>query len=400
MESTTGEPNSRGLDVTEETKSDSYTVRPFESGDLDGFLSLYESVWGQRQTREWFDWKYGDDNPFYEEIPILVAETDGDLVGAKPHVPVRMRVGDATLIALIGTDTMVHEDHRRQGLFSRLTERTIERYADREPLLTFNYPNENSRRGYQKAGWHLLGNRNTRAFRIQDPKPFVRQFGGRKSVVAAPVAGVIARGAYSVLDALREPEDEVTVEKNPSDPPAALGAVPRRAGDPKLHVERDETFYRWWLGESESEVTNAEDDQLVERTCYVAYRRDEPVAGAIAVTYALTEPIFGEYFEYDSVTDIIDVTPVASEEADGVTCVLERLLADARDSRYVSVPENALSPDMHRAFGFVSQTHPRISSISELSGPLAVRPLGKQFTAGGVVATDPDNWIVTNAEYR
>lgn len=388
-------------DSTEVVNGDPYTVRPFEPGDIDEFLSLYESVWGRRKTRDWFDWKYGHDNPFYDEIPVLVVDNGGELVGAKPHVAIRMRAGDATRIGLIGTDTMVHEDHRRRGLFDRLVERTLERYADREPVLTFNYPNDKSRQGYRNRGWNFLGNRNTSAYRVHDPKPVVRQFGGRASVVTAPLAGLLARGAYSLLDSLRESADDVTVERNPPDPPAKLGAVPRRTGEPRLHAERDETFYRWWLDGAGSGMADTDDGELVERTCYVAYRGDDPIAGAIAITYALTEPVLAEYFEYDAVTEIIDVTPVADEQrTDGLVRVLERLLADARDSRYVSVPENALSEDLRRAFGFVSQTHPRISWISDPPGPLALRPLGNEFTVDEATITDPHDWIVTNAEYR
>lgn len=386
-------------EATEE--SGAYTIRIFDPGDKVSFLSLYESVWGRERTEAWFDWKYGVDNPFYDETPVLVAETDGEIVGAKPHVPAELRIDDRTVVGLIGTDTMVHEDHRQQGLFSRLTDRSVDRYADREPVVTFNFPNDKSKPGYRKRGWYFLGNRNTSAYRIHDLKPYVRHSLDRFGRPAAYVSGAITRGGYALLDALREPTDDVTVEVNPSDPISELGGIEPRDGTPRFHVDRSERFYDWWLKRSDFGDHGSGGDSLREESYHVAYDGDDAVAGAVSVTYDLTEPIFDGYVTYGTITNVVDVIPVASEtRVDAVSAVLESVVRESRRARYVRVPENALPEDLARTFGFISQTHPQLSSVTDLSGPLALSPLGEAFAVDGAALTDSENWIITNAEYR
>lgn len=65
---------------------------------------------------------------------MVVAEKDGDMVGAEPLLPFRLRVGPRTLDGYQPVDWIVHPDHRRQGFFSRMTEFFLEQYDDADLL--------------------------------------------------------------------------------------------------------------------------------------------------------------------------------------------------------------------------------------------------------------------------
>jgi hypothetical protein len=36
---------------------DEYSIRPFEAGDRAGYLNLFDEVFGDRPSDQWFDWK-------------------------------------------------------------------------------------------------------------------------------------------------------------------------------------------------------------------------------------------------------------------------------------------------------------------------------------------------------
>lgn len=118
----------------------SYTVRRYERGDCEGFKSLFEAVFDEPFTEAAFEWKF-EHNPHVSEIPIMVAESGGEVVGARAFLGHRIRANDRTVLALQGTDAMVHPDHRRQGIYGRLVEYTSEFYADREETIRFTFPN-------------------------------------------------------------------------------------------------------------------------------------------------------------------------------------------------------------------------------------------------------------------
>jgi hypothetical protein len=51
---------------------------------------------------------------------------------------------------------MVHPDHRRKGVFSKMNELAIEYFKEKGFALFFNFPRPASRAGYLKQGWKLV----------------------------------------------------------------------------------------------------------------------------------------------------------------------------------------------------------------------------------------------------
>lgn len=227
----------------EDGTANPYTVRRFHPEDRDGVMALDSVVWDRDRGTDWFQWKY-ERNPLVDRTPIFVAERDGEIVGARPFIPVRLRVGDVVLDALQASDTMVHPDHRRRGIFSRMTERAIEAYADGDPALIFNYPNAAARSGYEKLGWRTLDGQVT-YYRLQNPARLVSArfddtVGSLLRRVFRPLVREFRRDGCR-LDS--PPDVEITARaKTPCSTLASLyaGRVPDR-----VHVLRDEAFLRW-----------------------------------------------------------------------------------------------------------------------------------------------------------
>ncbi|WP_020378555.1 GNAT family N-acetyltransferase [Candidatus Microthrix parvicella] len=104
-----------------------------------------------------FEWKH-DHNPFGPS-PTWVAEDDnGTLVGLRTFLRWRFRRPDGTTInAVRAVDTATHPDWQGRGIFSRLTLGALDDLRDDGVDCVFNTPNDKSRPGYLKMGWHEVG---------------------------------------------------------------------------------------------------------------------------------------------------------------------------------------------------------------------------------------------------
>ena len=189
---------------------------------------IFDRNWG----RDWFRWKF-ERNPYVDHVPIVVAARNGRIVGCRAFFALEMRLRDATRIALQPCDTMVHPDHRRRGLFSRMNELALEYYADRRPAFFFNFPNERSAPGNRKHGWREVGTV-PMYYRLQDPTRFLETRIEGDGWRTAPGLRAALETAGSALErvpsspadipgvrALESDPDDVSIER-PETPPHAL----------------------------------------------------------------------------------------------------------------------------------------------------------------------------------
>jgi len=137
---------------------DGTEIRIARPEDLEEILDVCSVSLGWTDAefdRALFTWKH-DTNPFGRSL-IMVAETSGGLVAVRPFMRWRFRRGDETLTAVRAVDTATHPDARGQGLFRTLTETGLEVLRDEGAGIVFNTPNDKSRPGYLKMGWHEAG---------------------------------------------------------------------------------------------------------------------------------------------------------------------------------------------------------------------------------------------------
>ena len=339
-----------------------YDIRWYRPGDERGIVSLRNAVWDHDVDREWFRWKYRS-RSILDHVPIVVAETGGRLVGMRPFVPYRMRDGSETLVGLLHTDTIVHPDHRRQGLFTRMTEMAIDRYRDGEPAFTFGHSNANSRPGYRKMGWREFGPRRWH-YRIQAPKEcLVGMRGGVAARFAGSTLSPIARLYLGVRDRTVDLPADVTVSRSEGLAVDELAALHQRTQPDALHPVRDEAFYRWYDGDAIADIEST----------YVARRGGDPVAGV-----AVLSERGGVDVTTATVTDVEPMTG-GKEWLDGLTAIVDRLIDDYRDVAYLKAwdpfPSSVLRP-----FGFHPIDAPPLSFVTASDEELlhlTARPLGE-----------------------
>ncbi|WP_435153733.1 GNAT family N-acetyltransferase [Haladaptatus sp. DFWS20] len=361
------------------TAGDGYAVRWFEESDLSGFLSLDNAVFQRHRNDRWFRWKFVD-NPYVDHVPVFVVEKDEEIVGARPFLAFRMRAGSETVLALQPADTMVHPEHRRRGLFTRMTQHAIDHYRNGDPAFFFNFPNQRSRPGYLKLGWQIVGERET-YYRIHNPSAMFESEQGVRSRLldlTAPLttglqgmyrSRAYGSGSYSII---RQPgvNESILAELYRTNPPDAV------------HALRDETFYRWRFA-----------SPAWEQTTYVAARNDEPVVGIVVRTRTTSNGV--------TVTQLADIVPLVRSNARNraLSRLFECIIEDHADSDLLSVAKGAIPHEFLIAFGFISDTTPPLSWVSNFDCRLVALPLNcDDWSVGGKRLSQRSNWYVGFAE--
>lgn len=189
-------------------------IRPATGHDVDGILGLVRASLGDQVPfdREYWTWKH-QANPFGPS-PCLLAESDGRLAGLRAFMRWRWRAGGTEASAVRAVDTATHPDFRGQGIFNRLTLQLRDEMAREGAALVFNTPNAQSRPGYLKMGWTLVG-RSTLWVRPVRPLRFLRalrreRLGGAEGepppVEAAPAGDVLRQpGVQRLVEAAVRP---------------------------------------------------------------------------------------------------------------------------------------------------------------------------------------------------
>lgn len=357
------------------TVADEYTVRRYDSGDREGVLSLYGLQWDDRPGDDWFEWKYVSD-PYLSHVPITVAERGGEIVGAQAYLPCRIRWGNDTALALQPTDAVVHPDHRRQGLYSRITREAIDFYVDREPAFFYNFPNEAALHAQEKLGWSAV-TEVANYYRLQRATELVDPTGADRVTRALGRAADSVASAYvGIRDFSANVADDVDVTRHSSVPVDALTALYESNVPEAFHVRRDEQFYRWFF-----------DSPSYEYATYVARRDGSPVASLTTRT------------KHGRKVLVMDALPT-SDRPEALADLLAAAVADNGDANVVAASGSTLGPDLLASFGFVSDDRP---VVSRLCAPkyAAIRRLWATDEDGPVsrdALADPENWRFTFVE--
>ncbi len=171
-------------------------VRPYDDADEAAVLDLLNASLGGgpagSRPAEFFRWKHLE-NPFGRSF-MLVAETDGRIVGLRAFMRWEFMARDRRFRAVRAVDTATHPDHQGRGIFSKLTLEALDALRDQADFV-FNTPNEQSLPGYLKMGWRVVGRVPIRV-RVRRPVRFAtharswrtEDLAGDVPVVRAPLA--------------------------------------------------------------------------------------------------------------------------------------------------------------------------------------------------------------------
>ena len=134
------------------------SVRAATEHDDDAVLELLRRSLGWQPSEhdvEFFRWKHRE-NPFGVS-PAWVACVDDQIVGYRTMLRWRFEQRDGSVDAVRAVDTATHPEHQGRGIFTTLTLAAIDDLRARSVSLVFNTPNDKSRPGYLKMGWHEVG---------------------------------------------------------------------------------------------------------------------------------------------------------------------------------------------------------------------------------------------------
>ena len=102
---------------------EAYKVIPYQPAFKGEIIKLQEHLWGEDllQNKAYFEWKY-EQNPYQAEPMIYLCTYRDRLVGTTSFIGAQWQVGDREISFPYGGDSVIHPDHRNQGLFKRLNE--------------------------------------------------------------------------------------------------------------------------------------------------------------------------------------------------------------------------------------------------------------------------------------
>jgi GNAT superfamily N-acetyltransferase len=200
-------------------RGDALRIRRATAADEGGVLDLLRASLGEGtvpRTAAYWRWKHVD-NPFGAS-PVLVAEDDGRIVGLRAFMRWTFHDGARPLPAVRAVDTATHPEYQGQGIFKRLTLQLRDEMGREGAAFVFNTPNAQSRPGYLKMGWSLVG-RPTLWARAVRPARLVRALrgggpGGAEQeappIRAASVGEVLAQpGVHALVQAASRPSRRI-----------------------------------------------------------------------------------------------------------------------------------------------------------------------------------------------
>lgn len=176
---------------------------------------------GDERDRAFFRWKHLE-NPFGPS-PAWGARVGERLVAFRTLLRWELEGGERSLRLVRAVDTATDPDMQGKGLFRRLTMLAVEELSGEGVDAVFNTPNDQSRPGYLKMGWHQLG-RPTLLVQPSSPVALIRMLRAR-----------VAADKWSEPVTYGEPAAAVADEIGPV--PSERWATPRTPG-----------FLRWRYG--------------------------------------------------------------------------------------------------------------------------------------------------------
>lgn len=134
------------------------TIRRATDADLPAVLELLRASMGRADDARFetlFRWKHLE-NP-YGPSPMWVASDGDTLAGFRVFMRWEFDSSAGVKRAVRAVDTATHPDFQGRGIFTKLTMQALAEVTAEGVDFVFNTPNDNSRPGYLKMGWHELG---------------------------------------------------------------------------------------------------------------------------------------------------------------------------------------------------------------------------------------------------
>lgn len=112
--------------------------------------------WGDDERyQRLFRWKHLDNA--FGRSPMWVGTIGSEIVGFRAFMRWRFQLDGGQVEAVRAVDTATHPAHQGKGIFTKLTLQALQELQAEGVGFVFNTPNDQSRPGYLKMGWRLIG---------------------------------------------------------------------------------------------------------------------------------------------------------------------------------------------------------------------------------------------------
>jgi len=343
------------------------SVRRYRRSDREQHLDLVARVRDDADPAERFAWAY-DENPYLDRAPIFVAERGDELVAAAGLWPLRVRLGDATRIAVQPGDAVVDPEYRNRGLPDLLFGEAIDACRDGEPAVCIDL---SAASASSVPDGTDLGRLST-YYRVNDPGSILE--------LGEPLARIgraAARGYAAACDRIAPSTEPLSVDRYESVPPETFAALYRRQVPAAIHAHRDEAFYRWRFR-----------NPAWDYETYVARRDDEPVAGAVVASRRAPE-VEGR------IARVVDRVPLVLDDRDAEASLLDAVVSARSDAAAIAVHQDAFSHRTLSRFGFQRDDAVPVGNVGSPAAfcVRSLRPDG-DGPIGEYDPTDRTDWLV------
>ena len=324
----------------------------------------------------WFEWKYVT-NPEIDHVPIIGAFDRGELIGVRPLFVVPLRDRDWRGLGLEQSDAMVHPEYRRQGIFSSLVERTIERYESETNGVFFSFPNAASWGAYQKLGWKRVGPIQE-GFNLRRPGS-IGAFHGHIPTKLAYSVDLLGRSVQAVAGLGYPAPNGIETTINTDVPADRIASLAARSRPLTIHTDRTREYIRWRFQNPDWDYT-----------AYIGQIDGIDTAAVIIGT--------GTNGTVGRITRVVDIVPVTgdSEWNRTVETLLGEVLRAEAGTNVFVIPADRIPSSVRRRYGFFSDHRMPLSMVTEQTD-LVVRPIAEGIPTDRI--TDRSAWSPTFIEY-
>lgn len=352
------------------------TIRPLEEEDGQQFIGLYEIVHGTQKPMEWFEWKYAT-NPEIDHVPIIGAFAAGTLIGVRPLFVVPLRDRDWRGLGLEQSDAMVHPEYRRQGIFSSLVERTVERYETRTDSVFFSFPNAASWGAYKKLGWKRVGPVRE-GFNLHRPGSIGAIRKGIPDRLAS-TGDTLGRSIQTIAGLGYPQPNGIETTINTDVPADRIAALASRSRPLTIHTDRTSEYLRWRFRNPDWDYTT-----------FIGQIDGIDTAAIITGT--------GTNGSVGTITRVVDIIPVTGDQEwdRTIEVLLGEVLQTKSETNVFVIPADRIPSSIRRRYGFFSDHKLPLSMVTEQTD-LVVRPIADGIASSRI--TDRSAWSPTFIEY-
>lgn len=146
MEATDLSMPAKGIAEPITTGADWY-VRPFEPGDEDGLLALYERAFKRPRDRSHWRWKLLGRKAAFNLLWVAAIRGSSDgpnerIVGHYGGIPIQLKLGHQTFEAVHAVEAMTDPEFRRKGMLTALGSSAHSTWAEDGQLVVTGLPND------------------------------------------------------------------------------------------------------------------------------------------------------------------------------------------------------------------------------------------------------------------